>query len=394
MSLPDRLGRAGSTSQTAASSLAERGGRHRSGVGRAASCGAPTGFAGATPGAPTIRSPRCAAVPTRRCWSCSVRSSTRPSATTTSWSAGSARRCPGCCHARRAAHRDRPRPAYRQILDEILGHGPIEPLLRDPEVTEIMVNAWDRIYVERFGHIHPVDAAFMDEAHLRRVIDKIVVPGGPAGRRVQPDGRRPPARRQPGQRGGAADRARRRGADHPQVRRRPVHGRRPDHASARSPSRSPTLLRACVRGRLDIVISGGTGTGKTTLLNVLSPFLPGRRAHHHHRGLGRAAAAPGARAAAGVPPAEHRGPGRGHHPRPGPQRAADAPRPHRRRRGPRRRRAGHAPGDEHRPRRLADHGPRQLAPRLAGPAGDDGADGRHGPAGAGDPRADRLAPST
>ena len=87
--------------------------------------------------------------------------------------------------------------AYRQILDEVLGHGPIEPLLRDPEITEIMVNAWDRIYVERFGRIHAVDAAFMDEAHLRRVIDKIV---SRVGRRVDeaspmvdarmPDGRR------------------------------------------------------------------------------------------------------------------------------------------------------------------------------------------------------------
>jgi pilus assembly protein CpaF len=70
---------------------------------------------------------------------------------------------------------------YRQVLDEILGHGPIEPLLRDPDITEIMVNSWDRIYVERFGHIHTVDAAFMDEAHLRRVIDKIV---SRVGRRV------------------------------------------------------------------------------------------------------------------------------------------------------------------------------------------------------------------
>src|SRR6266545_5766181 len=62
----------------------------------------------------------------------------------------------------------------REVADEILGHGPIEPLLRDPDVTEIMVNSWDRIYIERFGQIHAVDAAFTDESHLRRVIDRIV----------------------------------------------------------------------------------------------------------------------------------------------------------------------------------------------------------------------------
>ena len=92
---------------------------------------------------------------------------------------------------------------------------------------------------------------------------------------------------------------------------------------------------------------------------------PRRRAHRHHRGRRRAAAAPAARAAAGVAAAEHRGQGRGRHPRPGAQLAADAPRPHRRRRGPRRRRARHAPGDEHRPRRLDHHRARQHARATA-----------------------------
>lgn len=59
-----------------------------------------------------------------------------------------------------------------EICDEILGHGPLEPLLRDPDVSEIMVNGPDRIYVERFGRILPVDAAFVDEEHLRRIIDR------------------------------------------------------------------------------------------------------------------------------------------------------------------------------------------------------------------------------
>src|SRR6476659_9075758 len=78
------------------------------------------------------------------------------------------------------SHADRTRIA-QEVSDEILGHGPLEPLLRDPDVSEIMVNGPDRIFVERFGRIVPVDASFVDEAHLRRIIDKIVAR---VGRRV------------------------------------------------------------------------------------------------------------------------------------------------------------------------------------------------------------------
>ena len=163
--------------------------------------------------------------------------------------------------------------AYRQILDEILGHGPIEPMLRDPEITEIMVNAWDRIYVERYGHIHPIDAAFMDEAHLRRVIDKIV---SRIGRRVDesspmvdarlPDGSRVNAVVPPIALDGAAMTIRKFAAEPYTV----------DDLIRFGTMTRPVadLLHACVHGRLDVVISGGTGTGKTTLLNVLSQFLP------------------------------------------------------------------------------------------------------------------------
>ena len=69
----------------------------------------------------------------------------------------------------------------QQIADEILGYGPLEPLLRDPDVTEVMVNGFDTVYIERSGKIEQVDAAFTDDAHLRRTIDKIV---GRVGRRV------------------------------------------------------------------------------------------------------------------------------------------------------------------------------------------------------------------
>ena len=69
----------------------------------------------------------------------------------------------------------------QEVADEILGHGPLEPFLRDPDVTEIMVNGPEQIYVERFGRIFPVDASFASDVHLRRTIDKIV---GRVGRRV------------------------------------------------------------------------------------------------------------------------------------------------------------------------------------------------------------------
>ncbi|MEV0267321.1 CpaF family protein [Hamadaea sp. NPDC050747] len=163
--------------------------------------------------------------------------------------------------------------AYQQIIDEILGHGPIEPMLRDAEVTEIMVNAWDRIYVERYGHIHEVDAAFMDEQHLRRVIDKIV---SRVGRRVDesspmvdarlPDGSRVNAVVPPIALDGAALTIRKFAAEPYGV----------DDLIRFGTMTQPIaeLLRACVQGRLDVIVSGGTGTGKTTLLNVVSSFLP------------------------------------------------------------------------------------------------------------------------
>jgi pilus assembly protein CpaF len=163
--------------------------------------------------------------------------------------------------------------AFRQILDEILGHGPIEPLLRDPEVTEVMVNSWDQIFVERYGHIYPVDAAFMDETHLRRVIDKIV---SRVGRRVDdsspmvdarlPDGSRVNAVVPPIALNGSALTIRKFSTEPYTVEDLIRFGTLTEPVAE--------FLRACVVGRLDVVISGGTGSGKTTLLNVLSQYLP------------------------------------------------------------------------------------------------------------------------
>jgi pilus assembly protein CpaF len=163
--------------------------------------------------------------------------------------------------------------ATRQIVDEIIGHGPIEPLLRDPEVSEVMVNAWDSIYVERYGQIHTVDATFMDEAHLRRVIDKIV---SRVGRRVDesspmvdarlPDGSRVNAVVPPISLDGAALTVRKFAAEPFTVDDLIGFGTMTANVAR--------LLEAGVTGRLDVLISGGTGTGKTTLLNVLSQFIP------------------------------------------------------------------------------------------------------------------------
>ncbi len=160
-----------------------------------------------------------------------------------------------------------------EICDEILGHGPLEPLLRDADVSEIMVNGPDRIYVERFGRIMPVDAAFLDEDHLRRIIDKMVArvgrrldEGSPMVDARLPDGSRINAVLPPISIDGAVLTIRKFAADPYTM----------DDLISFGTLTKPVaeLLAACVRGRLDILITGGTGTGKTTTLNVLSQFLP------------------------------------------------------------------------------------------------------------------------
>ncbi|HWD83998.1 MAG TPA: ATPase, T2SS/T4P/T4SS family, partial [Kribbella sp.] len=161
---------------------------------------------------------------------------------------------------------DRARVA-QEVSDEILGHGPLEPYLRDPGVSEIMVNGHDQIYVERNGRLLPVDAAFSDESHLRRTIDKIV---SRVGRRVDdaspmvdarlPDGSRVNAVVPPIALDGSLLTIRKFAADPFTV----------DDLISFGTLTGPVadLLRACVRGRLNILIGGGTGSGKTTTLNV------------------------------------------------------------------------------------------------------------------------------
>jgi pilus assembly protein CpaF len=161
----------------------------------------------------------------------------------------------------------------KEITDDILGYGPIEPFLNDPEVTEVMVNGPDQIFVEQKGRLTEVDAHFDDELHLRRTIDKIV---SRIGRRVDesspmvdarlPDGSRVNAVIPPLAIDGSVLTIRKFSADPLTV---------DDLISFGSLSRrTADFLDACVRGKLNIVVSGSTGAGKTTTLNVLSSMIP------------------------------------------------------------------------------------------------------------------------
>jgi pilus assembly protein CpaF len=170
--------------------------------------------------------------------------------------------------------REERRKIIREITDDILGYGPLEPFLRDDSVTEIMVNNFDRIYVERSGKIEKTPAAFADNAHLLRIIDKIV---SQIGRRIDESSPMVDARLPDGSRVNAII---------------PPLSLKGPTLTIRKFSRDPytmndlitfgsvtpkaaQFLAACVKGKLNVLVSGGTGTGKTTTLNALSAFIPG-----------------------------------------------------------------------------------------------------------------------
>jgi pilus assembly protein CpaF len=160
-----------------------------------------------------------------------------------------------------------------EVLDETFGLGPLEPLMRDPTVSDILINGPHTVYAERNGRLEKTDVQFTDAAHLLHIVQRVV---SQAGRRVDetspmvdsrlPDGSRINAIIPPLALDGALVSIRRFGA-------KPI--RAADLVANKSvPQEAMDFLAACVRARLNIVVSGGTGSGKTTLLNALSAFIP------------------------------------------------------------------------------------------------------------------------
>ena len=159
------------------------------------------------------------------------------------------------------------------VTSDIAGYGPLEPLLSDPDVTEIMVNGPGNIYVEKFGKIEYTPVVFEGDTQLRRIIDRIVAP---LGRRVDESSPMVDARLPSGFRVNVTIPPLSLDGSILTIRKfaiRPFTAQ--DLVNIKSLSENLVLfLKACVEARINIVVSGGTGTGKTTLLNVLSSFIP------------------------------------------------------------------------------------------------------------------------
>ncbi len=158
------------------------------------------------------------------------------------------------------------------ILDEVFGLGPLEPLLRDPNVNDILVNTYKQVYVERNGHLQKVATSFQDDRHLLRVIDRIV---SAVGRRVDDSSPMVDARLADGSRVNAIIPPL--AVDGPllSIRRFPKERLKGEDLVQYRAMTRPMLdfLGHCVRARLNALISGGTGAGKTTLLNVMSSYI-------------------------------------------------------------------------------------------------------------------------
>ncbi len=162
---------------------------------------------------------------------------------------------------------------FHDILDELTGFGPIQPLLEDPDITEVMVNGPKKVFIEKKGKLTKSPITFDDDDHVLRIIDRIILP---LGRRVDADSPTVDARLPDGSRVNAVVRPV--SIDGPSITIRKF---KRDKLSIQQLVEYGSLttnmgefMRACVLAHLNIVISGGTGSGKTTLLNVLSGFIP------------------------------------------------------------------------------------------------------------------------
>jgi pilus assembly protein CpaF len=160
-----------------------------------------------------------------------------------------------------------------EIQDEVLGLGPLEPFLQDPTISDILVNNYKTIYIERYGKLEFTEARFKDDAHLRRIIDKIV---SSVGRRIDESSPMVDARLKDGSRVNAILPPLSLDGPVLSIRRFAVDPLELDDLIELK-SLVPNvgaLLQGIVQAKLNVLISGGTGTGKTTMLNVLSRFIP------------------------------------------------------------------------------------------------------------------------
>ena len=160
-----------------------------------------------------------------------------------------------------------------QVLDEIFGLGPLEPLLKDPQVSDILVNSYDRVFIERHGKLEPTDVRFKDDRHLMQIIDRVV---SAVGRRIDDSSPMVDARLADGSRVNAIIPPL--ALDGPcmsirKFKRDTLGGEDLIRTNSITPAMLE-LLQGIVKARLNILISGGTGAGKTTLLNILSSYIP------------------------------------------------------------------------------------------------------------------------
>jgi len=161
---------------------------------------------------------------------------------------------------------------FAEVLDDVFGLGPLEPLLRDPAISDILVNTYQNVFIERKGVLERVTATFQDDAHLMRVIDRIV---SRVGRRVDDSSPMVDARLADGSRVNAIIPPL--AVDGPllSIRRFPAERLKAEDLVSLGAMTQPMLdfLSHCVKAHLNCLISGGTGAGKTTLLNVLSSYI-------------------------------------------------------------------------------------------------------------------------